>query len=473
MNEHGDMRQDLSELFGSGRRARDLDDLTLVASNLKQEWPRPRPEREESAGERKTNLLAMHREIYGEDAAPDTVRRVGRFLTPVAIGGTLLICVILTACFSLWFRPAGKEIGEIRVQAGQVTIISNDGSSRQVNDRSEIREDEEIDSGRETLAEVRLSNGTVARIGNNSTVTLPNASDELTGIKLDRGQCYLQAKSGTIIALKTSEGSFSTEGGAMNVDGKPGTSSCVAIRDDALAIYDPGRLVIGEGELVRLSGGEKRAVSVSGLEKVTGEDLDTDWFRYNVAMDRLEGFDSGILDGLPEENVEELLQDIVPPTAINPEGIPDEVAPAPEAQPEDGPQDPQPEPVQPPEPEEPASVSLSASRSGNQVNLTWSATGTGGCQGYSILRVVDTGTPEYPANTYADIGGTTTTGFADSRVYQGPVYYYRVALLKDGGVKAYSNVTPVGGADTSSSALPVAFRQPQAVGGHPELDALQ
>ena len=464
MNEEG-IRNDLEELLRSTRHQADVEGLAGAAQTLSSALPDPGPERRESVSDCRDRMATLHRELYGpkEDAPPH--RRLRQYIIPLGVVAavTALLAIAVFVGIVLTGRSV-PTVAELRVQAGEVIIVSSDGKATGALEQFDLRQGDTVSTGEDGLCEILFDNGTVTRLDGDTDITLSFAHGTVADLELERGQCYSQAMESNVITVSALVAESTTISGAMNVSLGDDSLEALAVRDGSLVACEwAGDFIIRDGLLASAYTGG--ATGTLEIREVTREELQSDWFRYNLAMDRREGFDPGILAELPDENLEDVLEEIVPPEELHQSEIPtgkteanqQSVAesdtedgeqatdPIPVDQEPDEPADPDPEvPTDPEDPAQPPSMTLGGQASTVRVQLTWSVSGADGCTGYSVLRKETGGAdPGYPGDIITNVGGVATTSYSDTAVEQGRTYRYRLALTQDGTLKAYSNVISV------------------------------
>ncbi|MBU4174958.1 MAG: FecR domain-containing protein [Actinobacteria bacterium] len=461
-----DMRNDLEELLGSTRHEGDVEGLAAAARTLSSAWPDPGPERVESVSDCRDRMLTLHLELFGpkEDASRHTRQR--RYVIPLSVGAAVaaLLTIVVFVGIVLMGR-GGPTVAELRVQAGEVTVVSSNGKATGPVEQIDLRQGDTISTGEDGLCEILFDNGTVTRLDGSTDITLSFTHGIVADLELERGQCYSQAIENNVITVSALVAESTTIGGAMNVNMGDDSLETLAVRDGSLVACETADdVVIRDGLLASVyAGGAKSTLEV---HEVTREELHFDWFRYNLAMDRREGFDPGILSELPDENLEDVLEEIVPPEELHQSEIPtgkteanqqavaesgtedgeQATDPTPGDQEPEEPTDPE-DPEVPVDPEDPAqqpSMTLEGQASTGRVRLTWSVSGADECTGYSVLRKETGGAdPRHPGDIITNISGVATTSYNDTAVVQGRTYRYRLALTQDGALKAYSNVISV------------------------------
>ena len=464
MNEEG-IKDDLEELLRSTRHEGDVEGLAGAAQTLSSAWPDPGPERRESVSDSRDRMATLHRELYGpkEDAPPYWQLR--RYIIP--LGVVAAVTALLAIAVFVGIVLTGKSlptVAELRVQAGEVIVVSSDGKATGAVEQFDLRQGDKVSTGENSLCEILFDNGTVTRLDGDTDITLSFTHGAVADLELERGQCYSQTMEDNVITVSALAAESTTISGAMNVKSGDDNLEALAVRDGSLVACEwAGDVIIRDGLLASVYTGG--ATGTLEIREVTREELQSDWFRYNLAMDRREGFDPGILAELPDENLEDVLEEIVPLEELHQSEIPtgkteanqqavaesgteegeQTTDPAPVDQEPEEPADPDPEvPADPEHPAQPPSITMGGQATTGRVLLTWSVSGAGECTGYSVLRKETGGAdPSYPGDVIANISGVATTSYSDTAVRQGRTYRYRLALTRDGTLKAYSNVISV------------------------------
>jgi len=398
----------------------------------------PRQDEESIAGTFE-RLQVLHQELAprrGEAAAlAATPRpRLKKMLLATSLAAAAVL-VGLTLFLVLVWGPGLEPVGTVYAERGQVDVVDPEGNVITGEDRLEVYEGYTLKTGEDSRAAIAFNDGSQVRLDSFGSLEIDKAADGELHVLNPGGNCYHRIAGGTRYRLICGGFDIMGDSCAFNTDWNTGGNSDFRI----VAIY--GSVTVeGGGASVRVNEGQMAMLSrpflIASLKPVEAkpEDVDTLWFAWNEELDKLSGFEPGILAGVEEE----LLEEPPPPEA-------------PAAQPAEPP----PPPVTP-QPEQPqGSASLSVDVGTAQNILNWSIVNGPASRRVIVLRSDSNAQPSYPPDTYSEVDPASTS-FTDANTTGGVTYYYRLAVLSGETVAFYSNVveaavTPWGEVSLSTS----------------------
>ena len=122
----------LAELYGTGRHTRGLEEMSRAVDRFQGIIPPVREQRAQGMADTRGALLALHGELYAPGVTPEASGRARRLALPVLAGATAALAVLAAVLVYFLFVSGPKlpTVATIRVDAGSVTVVAEDGSRR-------------------------------------------------------------------------------------------------------------------------------------------------------------------------------------------------------------------------------------------------------------------------------------------------------------------------------------------------------
>lgn len=340
---------------------------------------------------------------------PGKTLRLRPVLVPVAavvILAVIALSVILPMALLDGGAPVVKaESAKLNVLAGKVKVKPPDSDWKDASDGMKITAGTSVKTEDESYASVSFSEGSRMRITDASRALVSKIETDSITIEHIRGGTYHRVNKGTHYEVNNEHVVLRALGTAFNVDNR--------IKDnlEILTVESAVEVKIGDDNPIEVAEGEVMVVSLSqaknaAKQSVSREQLEDERLISNVKQDAREGFSTGIYEQVDVPVTSE-------ETAIKPQ---DEPAGEP--------------------------VALKGKISGSMVKLDWNIPAEQPFDEVVLLRS-ESSKPVYPDNRIASFADASIKSTTDECVQEGKAFQYRICVVKDDIVKAYSNTVVI------------------------------
>lgn len=313
---------------------------------------------------------------------------------------------------------------DIDYMRGTIGLKSGDEAWKIIAEEVVLAEGDSLKTADASRAVVTVGSPAEMRMDGNTEVTFKSLQSEALEIEQARGSTYhngAQLLDSYLVAAPGAE--IKPEGAAFAVvvDEESGEVTVYAVSGDV----EVNNATIAEGYKMTVEGGETQ-----GVEEITDEEYDSEWWTWNASRDEGEESDDSDLDGndnenenentneADEEEEEEELEDEEADENTNE----DENTNAEEEE-----EEPEPEPTS----SAPSGSSITGLSSGSSgVSVSWSKSGGENFKYYRVVRSESNSNPTYPSDGYVFYtGNANEVSFTDSNAESGTTYYYNVCVV--------------------------------------------
>lgn len=293
----------------------------------------------------------------------------------------------------------------IDILSGNVDIKPPDSGWKDASEGMKLNAGTSMKTGDKSYASISFSDGSRMRIADGSEALITEIGKDSVAIKHIRGGTYHRVKKGTDYQVMNKDVVLRALGTAFNVDNTTKNNLEILTVESAVEVK------IGDHNPIEVAEGEVMVVSLSAdknaaKQSVSRERLEDEGLIANVQQDAREGFSTGIYEQVDVPSTQEEMAD-----------------------------EPLAEQAQ-------ESVDLRGNISGSTVNLDWAMPLEELFSEVVLLRS-ESSKPVFPNDRIASFSDTSIKSAADEGIQEGKTYQYRICVVKDGVVTAYSNTVVI------------------------------
>ncbi|MBN2169290.1 MAG: FecR domain-containing protein [Actinobacteria bacterium] len=349
------------------------------------------------------HLYAVQRKNSRRKKAVPALRM--RYLLVAASALTIIAILALVVAPKVFWNKHGKpaqkgNVANLESLQGSVEVKSPGSDWKEAVLGADLRPGTRIRTGEVSTASVKFHEGSKMRMTDGSEAVISETGRESILARHIRGGTYHRVNKGTHYRVIDDEVELRALGTAFNVDTRTQDNLEIITVESAVEVK------IGDHKPIKVTQGEVMVVSLTQDKKaakqsVSRERLEDERLQANVQQDAQEGYNTGIYEQVD-----------VHPTSDQTSGEDPNVSGD--------------------------SVSLEGSISERSVSFNWNIVWEGWFDEVVLLRSEST-KPVFPDDRIASYQDASISSATDESVQEGKTYQYRVALVTNSRLAAYSN----------------------------------